>query len=179
MFPVGRACLRPPTGENETGIMGLPKRKHLRRLDRIFHRGRAPIFYLTCCVHRRAPLLATDPVVAILRQAWRDASDVHGWLIGRYVVMPDHVHFFAAPRGDHAKELGSFFGSWKQWTGRRIREHVLPRFRWQREFFDHLLRGAESYEQKWEYVRANPVRARLVSNPDEWPYQGEVHLLEW
>jgi hypothetical protein len=30
---------------------------------------------------------------------------------------------------------------------------------WQREFFDHLLRSEESYDQKWNYVRENPVRA--------------------
>ena len=33
---------------------------------------------------------------------------------------------------------------------------------WQPGFFDHLLRNDESYSQKWEYVRENPVRAGLV-----------------
>ena len=32
----------------------------------------------------------------------------------------------------------------------------------QEGFFDHLLRSYESYAQKWEYVRENPVRAGLV-----------------
>src|SRR4029077_12085115 len=31
-----------------------------------------------------------------------------------------------------------------------------------REFFDHLLRSEESYDQKWNYVRDNPVRADLA-----------------
>ena len=52
-----------------------------------------------------------------------------------------------------------------------------PPFAWQKEFFDHLLRSDESHAQKWDYVRDNPVRARLVSDPDEWPYQGEIHVL--
>jgi hypothetical protein len=25
----------------------------------------------------------------------------------------------------------------------------------------------------------NPVRAGLVSRPEEWPYQGELNVLEW
>jgi len=25
--------------------------------------------------------------------------------------------------------------------------------------------------EKWEYIRQNPVRAGLVSVPDDWPYQ--------
>ena len=45
---------------------------------------------------------------------------------------------------------------------------------WQEGFFDHVLRSAESYAQKWEYVLMNPVRAGLVNDPDDWPYQGEI-----
>ena len=154
-------------------------RKHLRRLEAVFDASRHPLFFVTCCVARRANVLATHEIVRILERTWRDAGEVHGWLIGRYVVMPDHAHFFAAPSGRGSKTLSGFVGAWKQWTGRRIRECVLPRFRWQAEFFDHLLRGEESYGQKWEYVRANPVRAILVGDADRWPHQGQVHRLEW
>ncbi len=45
---------------------------------------------------------------------------------------------------------------------------------WQEGFFDHLLRSAESYSEKWEYVRLNPVRAGLCKEPEQWPYQGEI-----
>ena len=45
---------------------------------------------------------------------------------------------------------------------------------WQEGFFDHLLRSSESYAEKWEYVRMNPVRAGLVPTPEEWAYQGEI-----
>ena len=41
-------------------------------------------------------------------------------------------------------------------------------------FFDHLLRSEESYAQKWDYVRENPVRAGLVKNVEDWPYAGEL-----
>ena len=49
---------------------------------------------------------------------------------------------------------------------------------WQAGFFDHLIRHSESYAEKWEYVRQNPVRAGLVANPDQWPWQGEIISLE-
>lgn len=45
---------------------------------------------------------------------------------------------------------------------------------WQEGFFDHLLRSSESYSEKGEYVRINPVRANLCATPEEWPYQGEI-----
>jgi len=43
-----------------------------------------------------------------------------------------------------------------------------------RGFFDHLIRNTESYAQKWDYVRENPVRAGLVSTAEKWKYQGEI-----
>ena len=42
---------------------------------------------------------------------------------------------------------------------------------WQRGFFDHRLRGCESAAEKTKYIRMNPVRAGLVSDPQDWPYQ--------
>ena len=58
-----------------------------------------------------------------------------------------------------------------------MRELKLSRKIWQEEFFDHVLRSSESYSQKWDYVKENPVRAGLVSGSDEWPWQGEVESL--
>ncbi len=45
---------------------------------------------------------------------------------------------------------------------------------WEEGFFDHVLRSNESYSQKWNYVRENPVRAGLVKSAADWPYQGEI-----
>jgi hypothetical protein len=39
------------------------------------------------------------------------------------------------------------------------------------------MRSAESYEEKWTYVRENPVRAGLVKRSTDWPFQGEIHRL--
>jgi REP element-mobilizing transposase RayT len=49
---------------------------------------------------------------------------------------------------------------------------------WQRGFFDHVLRNDESYAQKWNYVRENPVRLGLVTNAEDWPYSGEIVLID-
>ena len=45
---------------------------------------------------------------------------------------------------------------------------------WQREFFGHLPRSEESYNQKWNYVRDNPVRAGLARSAADWPFAGEI-----
>ena len=45
--------------------------------------------------------------------------------------------------------------------------------------FHHRLRRDESYSEKWDYVRMNPVRAGLTADPDHWPYQGALNELRW
>lgn len=49
---------------------------------------------------------------------------------------------------------------------------------WQKGFFDHVLRSEESYSEKWDYVRLNPIRAGLVVQAEDWPYWGEPFPLE-
>jgi len=89
--------------------------------------------------------------------------------------MPDHVHFFCWSRAEGGT-LSEFVGKWKEWTSKRISRFLgLTGPIWQQEFFDHVLRSNESYAQKWDYVRENPVRAGLVQRAEEWPYWGHVY----
>ena len=85
--------------------------KHLRRLERVWVNW--PIYFITTCTFERRPILNSSQVAAILVQEWRTAHKRHGWAIGRYVIMPDHVHFFCRA-GLSAKPLGMFMQNWKQ-----------------------------------------------------------------
>jgi len=58
------------------------------------------------------------------------------------------------------------------WLVEKVRTDLAGRF------FDHLLRNNESYAQKWEYVRENPVRAGLVHCSEDWSYQGEIVYID-
>jgi len=149
--------------------------KHLRRLEHVWVEPQ--IYLVTVCTRQRKRVLATDAVAQELIAALHEACNRTGWRVGRYVVMPDHVHFFCAPTPD-ADSLSDFIGLWKRWTTRRAWGLGHAGRLWQREFFDHLLRHDESYAQKWEYVAQNPVRARLCESPEQWPYQGEIVALE-
>jgi REP-associated tyrosine transposase len=149
--------------------------KHLRRLERVWIDW--PIFFITTCVFRRRSILASKEVAIILSDEWQNAHSRHGWTIGRFVIMPDHVNFFCrAELG--AKTLPIFMQRWKEWTSKRIaRQLKLTGNIWQEEFFDDVLRSSESYSRKWDYVKQNPVRAGLVKSSDQWPWQGEIESL--
>jgi REP element-mobilizing transposase RayT len=147
--------------------------EHLSRLNFIWEKQ--PVYFITACVAERKALLATETALGILRSEWVGMRQRHGWAVGRYVLMPDHVHFFVAPSRAEAKPLSFAVGKWKEWTAKRLLKEiggVAPL--WQPEFFDHLLRSNESRSEKWEYVRENPVRGGLVTRAEDWPFAGAV-----
>ena len=39
---------------------------------------------------------------------------------------------------------------------------------WQPRFFDRALRSVKEYNERVEYIHLNPVRAGLVSRPEDW-----------
>jgi putative transposase len=146
--------------------------RRLGRLDRVWIDP--PVFFITACTFRKHPVLATPDTSAILKEEWESAPTRHGWNVARFVIMPDHVHFFCTPRLE-ASSLETFVGRWKEWTAKRmIRELNCARPVWQLQFFDHLIRSEDSGAEKWDYVYRNPVRAGLVTRPEDWPYRGEI-----
>ena len=94
------------------------------------------------------------------------------YLLHDFVVMPDHIHFFISLGQD--KLLSQWIGTFKRTVGKSVKNSDSADPIWQRGFFDHVMRSAERYGQKWEYVRENPVRARLVQAAEDWPYSGEI-----
>jgi putative transposase len=151
------------------------KHSHLKRLDRIWIDN--PIFFVTACTDERRNILANSQAATILVEEWTTAKERHDWYIGRYVIMPNHVHFFCSP-GNEAQDFSIFMKFWKEWTSKKMKKECnIEGHVWQREFFDHLLRNNESYVQKWEYVFNNPVRAGLMKEAQEWPWQGEIEIL--
>ncbi|HVU15942.1 MAG TPA: transposase [Candidatus Didemnitutus sp.] len=155
----------------------MPERRHLPRLRDVWSRN--PIYFLTACTAGRRRVLCSQSASAVLIESWQSSLARHGWSVGRYVVMPDHVHFFARPALE-AKGLASFMRDWKHWTSSCLgRSLWLDMPLWQAEFFDHVIRSADSYSAKWEYVRQNPVRAGLVREAELWPYAGEIVPLEF
>jgi putative transposase len=141
------------------------------RLARIFQSYGAPLFFVTICtLHRRKIPSLRAAHNAVLLYGTR-ATKEFNVALGRYVIMPDHLHLFV--RGDQNFVLGNWVKGLKRAILKTLPSQSQTSF-WQPGFFDHLLRSDESYAQKWEYVRQNPVRVGLVRSAEDWRYQGEI-----
>ena len=135
--------------------------------------NRTDILFVTVCNRERKPILNNPHVHEALKEVWKDGSH---WQVGRYVVMPDHLHFFAGPHT--SDDLLKWIRYWKRELSLALKG-CETRIEWLPRYWDTQMRTGTQYESKWQYVRQNPVRAGLVQEANDWPYQGEKHILPW
>jgi len=134
----------------------------------------ASVYFLTFCVKKRRHVLANP-------YAWRivlgTLEGLNQWTTLGAIAMPDHLHILTAPLNREAS-VAAYSKWFKRWFNEvYCRPSVSDGIRgvriwqWQEGFFDRLLRSDESLSDEWAYLRENPVRAGLVTVPDDWPYQ--------
>ena len=149
--------------------------ERLRRLETVF--VRSPIYFVTACTSNRRKILATKAIHESFVKFGEDGP-AHGAWIGAYVLMPDHIHLFVAV-DDERVALAEWMKSLKNALSATLRSQRVATPHWQKGFFDHVLRSSDSYSEKWDYVRENPVRAGLVKQWRDWPFRGEIFALEY
>jgi putative transposase len=147
-----------------------PQRKRPAQWPTFENGNQSVLVFVTVCTHERRPLLANPRMHAELVAAWQ----LSNWAVGRYMIMPDHLHLFCSPTVFPPAGLRQWVSYWKSLTALHVEGKL-----WQRNCWDRQLRSGESYSEKWQYVRQNPVRANLVKASDDWPYQGELNILRW
>ena len=80
--------------------------------------------------------------------------------LASFVVMPNHVHVLFRPLEDHA--LADILKSWKGFTAREINKCIgKTGALWQDEYWDRLIRSERHFYKVAEYIRENPVMAKL------------------
>ena len=105
----------------------------------------------------------------IVADALRHFNEVR-YELASFVVMPNHVHVLFQPLGDHA--LADILKTWKGFTAREINMRIgKTGTLWQDEYWDRLIRTERHFFKVSEYIRENPVNARLK--------ESEFILMEW
>jgi REP element-mobilizing transposase RayT len=91
------------------------------------------------------------------------------YLLHEFVAMPDHLHLLLTPCATTSLEKAVQLikgGSSHQIHKERNQKMEI----WQQGFHDWTIRDANDWRTKVEYIRVNPVRAKLVESPQDWPY---------
>ena len=82
------------------------------RLDEIFQSYDQPVFFVTICTIHRRKMEDLETVHQAFQKYIGRALNEFGVAVGRYVIMPDHMHFFA--RGCDDFELAKWINGLKR-----------------------------------------------------------------
>ncbi len=122
------------------------------------------VYFITiCCVPRGANQLAHAEIWQAIDETLTLRETRQELQCNLALAMPDHFHALMSFPG--SKPMTKVIADFKSW----LAKHCC--IQWQRDFFDHRLRGIESAAEKANYIRMNPVRAGLVADPKDWPFQ--------
>ena len=120
-------------------------------------------FITISCRERGRNQLAQVEIAEPLSDTVRHRQEKCVWWPYVFLLMPDHLHaLLSFPPSD--KPLRLLISKWKEWTAKQFA------IDWQQDFFEHRMRCEESRREKADYILANPVRAGLVTRPEEWPF---------
>jgi len=134
------------------------------RIPVLLSGDQAVVYFVTICVEKRQRVLDNTATWNLIQST---LQRLDRWSYPAALAMPDHLHFFAAPCINRDESLSTMLMWFKRW----FHESSPHKWRWQISGFDRLLRRDESVDEKWHYMRMNPVRANLVTSADDWPYQ--------
>jgi REP element-mobilizing transposase RayT len=140
----------------------------------VFYRGvETPAFFPfpSVFLYRRVLAQAAreihQPDFALLAQAFNRARALHPFRLTAWVFLPDHWHCICAPL--NAVTISLAIKSVKQISTSAVNQcRGADGELWQPRFFDRALRTVKEYNEKVDYIHLNPVRAGLVSRPEDW-----------
>lgn len=156
---------------------------HSRRSIRLpgYDYSRHGLYFITICLQGKACLLGScDNEQVMLNDAgkmieyqWAALPERYlGLELHDFIVMPNHFHGIIQFVDHHdttaAKiSVGDVVGAFKSLTTNdyipNVKQNNWPHFykkMWQRNYYEHVIRDKESYENISEYIKTNPMKWR-------------------
>jgi putative transposase len=131
------------------------------------------IFFVTTVTAQRQPIFRRETTARLLIETFAHYRDQRKFLLHEFVIMPDHLHALLTPAPEISLERAMQFI--KGGFSYRLKSGSV----WQASFTNHRVRDWEDFERHREYVFMNPVRARLASSPERYPYSRRRARCVW
>ena len=123
-----------------------------------------PEFFITlCCASKGRNQLCWEGVGQRILNLIRKYQLSRRWHCSIALLMPDHLH--AIVQIPQKLPIVEVIRCFKQTCAKQAS------IAWQRDFFDHRLRGPASSQQTYRYIEMNPVRAGFITHPNDWPWR--------
>lgn len=152
--------------------MVIKEKRH--RLPVEFYRGEISVAFTLCIRNDVASgfSLSEIEIVNTFTEILGSIIEKAGCIVPVYCFMPDHQHLIiTGMRGD--SDIWKVIVSYKQKTGFWMSTNK-PGMRWQKDFYDHIIRVNKDVATQVRYILDNPVRKGLASCWEEYRFKGSI-----
>lgn len=150
-----------------------------RKLNRLknFDYSLSGYYFVNICVNKRKcvfgeiknGIMILNQYGKIIKKHYLDLTNHYSnCLLDEFIIMPNHIHGIIVIRytnqsvGNGFKpfptnySLSEIIRGFKTFSSRSIHESGLNLFRWQKSFYDHIIRNEYSLNKIRQYIRDNP-----------------------
>ena len=144
-------------------------------------------YFVTICTDQRIcyfgnivdGIMISFPIIDVVREIWLDIPKIFPCVdLDAFIIMPNHIHGIVIIRKELMNQISSEGKSWismknynhtlgkiicyfKAKSARIIHDSGFPRFDWQRNYFEHVVRSPRELNTIREYIINNPIRWTL------------------
>ena len=144
--------------------------RHHRLPDEIY-RGIQTVAFTLCLKDRCEYFISSKRCIVFVDLLFSSAKKFKCEVVV-YLFMPDHCHIILEGMDDDGNAL-SAIKAFKQKSGYWLSRYE-PEIKWQKDFYDHIIRKEENLRKQIDYTLANPVRKGLVNNWKDYPLKGST-----
>ena len=123
-------------------------------------RSSQSLYFVTTQTAGRKPFFRHERWTRLLTAVFKHYSE-NDFTLHAYVIMPDHLHVLITPRESLEKAVQLLKGGF---SFRAKRDLDWNFDIWQAGFSDHRIRDEEDWNRHLDYIRQNPVDAKLVQH---------------
>jgi len=141
-------------------------------------------YFVTICTDQRIcyfgnivdGIMISFPVIDVVREIWLDIPKQFLYVdLDAFIIMPNHIHGIVVVRKELMNQVSSEAKSWismknsnqmlgkiiryfKAKSARIIHDSGFPRFDWQPNYFERVVRSPRELNAIREYIINNPIR---------------------
>jgi putative transposase len=127
------------------------------------------VFFATTKTSMGRRLLQSERNAELLIDVLRSLVAESKLILHDFVIMPDHIHLLFEVGSDMTVEKAMQLVKGR-FSYRLTKEHGYEGEVWQRGFSEEQVMDKQGMEKCHAYIAANPVKAGLVSSPEEYPF---------
>ena len=131
-------------------------------------------YFVTTVTHRRQPVFLDLYCARDLVHCIKQIHESNRVVSLSWVIMPDHFHWLVQLNDPVLSEV---MNELKGMSSRKINQRLgVGGKLWQKSYFDRATRDGEDIREVARYIVANPLRAGIAGNIDEYPHWDAIWL---